>query len=60
MENDRAVEHIADVTRAICVADGEISEVAYQLLMSVTTGNTDIEDAIMEICRHYNIEGEEC
>lgn len=60
MENDRAVEHIADVSRAICVADGEISELAYQLLMSVTTSNIDIEDAIIEICRHYDIKGEKC
>lgn len=60
MERDRAVRHIADVTRAICAADGEISELAYQLLMSVTTGNIDIEDAIIEICQHYNIEGEKC
>lgn len=60
MENDRAVEHIADVARTICVADGEISKLAYQLLLSVAKGNIDIEDAIIEICRHYNIKGEEC
>lgn len=60
MENDRAVEHIADVARTMCVADGEISKLAYQLLLSVTKGNIDIEDAILEICWHYNIKGEEC
>lgn len=54
-----AGEHIAEVALA-CVSDGEISEMAYDLLKDLAKGDVDIDDAVIKVLQYYNIEAEKC
>lgn len=54
-----AGKHIADVARA-CVSDGEISEMAYDLLKDLAKGDIDIDDTVIKVLQYYNIEVEKC
>lgn len=54
-----AGEHIAEVALA-CVSDGEISEMAYDLLKDLAKGDIDIDNAVIKVLQYYNIEVEKC